>query len=784
MQPPADATPPSGFPAGEKPGSSRRWEPEQRRWLAVWIAYFVLWYAARFGAAALGAFDNQISLWYPPAGLLFFALLTFGWRAFLPVLLTDGSLSVLLWATAPSPFAPAQWSLGDHLETTLIPVIVYLLAALALRAWNAGRTNNNFADQTHTGRFLSMALLGSMLAAGAGATLLLHLGVIQPDQYPEAWLHWLVGDFIGVITLTPLMLVYLSPHLRDWLQWGRWRQPFSQAQRDPWWLCPAYLAGLLLALFVLFKLPLWLGLSGPRPFPTLFILLPLAWIAIAGGLSVAILSIFVLDAGLSILVAWHGYQDAALYYQLVMIAVALMGLLLGGVTEARDRAFDLYRDLSRVSNDLLWDTNEDGRLTQLNGELAWELAPNLGRWWRTGICVIPVQYRKTLGAAIRARRPFREVMLSIHNHAGELRWLRVNGLPYRDELGRFAGYRGAATDVTPQYQAERLLADYTQVLQREVSAKTTELQRSNRDLAFSEQRYRTMLAAAPVGVAEVDAAGCCQYVNSPWCVLTGQAETAVLGQSWLEGIHPSQRSDAELLMGTGNNLHAGDGEFQGLAGQWLSVHWSTLYDDDNAVTGAIVILNDITDRRLREQENWELAHFDALTQLPNRILFWDRLEYALRLAGRNRQIVALLWLDLDGFKAINDTLGHAAGDELLRQVSQRLQASLRESDTAARMGGDEFTVVLATVAYPEDAIGVAKKIIDQIHQPFALPHGLAQVSTSIGVALYPDHASTAKDLVRCADLAMYAAKNAGKNGWRLWDGDAEADRAEPCSHGA
>ncbi len=117
-------------------------------------------------------------------------------------------------------------------------------------------------------------------------------------------------------------------------------------------------------------------------------------------------------------------------------------------------------------------------------------------------------------------------------------------------------------------------------------------------------------------------------------------------------------------------------------------------------------------------------------------------------------------------------------------MSQRLQASLRESDTAARMGGDEFTVVLATVAYPEDAIGVAKKIIDQIHQPFALPHGLAQVSTSIGVALYPDHASTAKDLVRCADLAMYAAKNAGKNGWRLWDGDAEADRAEPCSHGA
>ena len=163
----------------------------------------------------------------------------------------------------------------------------------------------------------------------------------------------------------------------------------------------------------------------------------------------------------------------------------------------------------------------------------------------------------------------------------------------------------------------------------------------------------------------------------------------------------------------------------------------------------------------------------------NRILFWDRPEYALRLASRNRQLVALLWLDLDGFKAINDTLGHAAGDELLRQVSQRLQASLRESDTAARMGGDEFTVVLATVAHPEDATGVAQKIIDQIHQPFALPQGSAQISTSIGIALYPDHASTAKELVHCADLAMYAAKNAGKNGWRLWDDDVAVDHPEP-----
>ena len=212
---------------------------------------------------------------------------------------------------------------------------------------------------------------------------------------------------------------------------------------------------------MLFESPSWLGLGATfRPFLTLFVLLPVAWTAIAGGLPMATLVIFVLDAGLAILVGWRGDQETALYYQLAMIAVALVGLLLGGLTEARDWGLSRFRDLSRVSNDLLWDTNADGRVTQLSGRLAWELAPSTGLWWRIGVRAIPVEYRKVLSAALRARRPFREVLLSIRNHAGESRWLRVNGLPYQDELGRFAGYRGAATDVTTQHVAELVLADY------------------------------------------------------------------------------------------------------------------------------------------------------------------------------------------------------------------------------------------------------------------------------------------------------------------------------------
>ena len=727
----------------------------------------------------LGIFSNQISLWYPSAGLVFFVLVTFGWRALLPALLAEGSVGWLLWVAAPSPLVSSPWLLGDHLEITLTLVFGYLLAALMLRAWNAGRIYS-FSDQAHTSRFLGAALLGSGLAASGGVGRLLYAGSIDSDRLLEAWFQWLIGDFVGVITVTPLLLVHLGPRLRDWLPWGRWRQPFPLVRRGQWWRWPVYLAGLLLALIVLFELPSWLGLGAMlRPFLTLFVLLPVIWIAIAGGLPMATLAIFVLDAGLAILVGWRGDQETALYYQLVMIAVALMGLLLGGVTEARDWGLSRFRDLSRVSNDLLWDTNADGRITQLSGRLAWELAPHTGLWWRIGVCAIPVEYRKVLSAALRAGRPFREVLLSIRNHAGELRWLRVNGLPYQDELGRFAGYRGAATDITTQHVAELVLADYADQLRREVAAQTAELQRINRDLAFNEQRYRAMLAAAPVGMAEVDAEGRCQYVNFPWCILTGQAATAVLGHVWLECVHPAQRAELEHRWRTVSNLRAGDGEFQSLVGRWLGVHWSALYDQDGATAvGAIVILNDITDRRLREQENWELAHFDALTQLPNRNLFWDRLEQALRLTNRQPHTLAVLWVDLDGFKAVNDTLGHAAGDELLRQIGQRLQAAIRESDTAARLGGDEFAVMLTTIAQPQDATGVAQKLIARINQLFVLSQGSARVSASIGIALYPNHASTARDLAHRADLAMYAAKQAGKNRWRLWDAEVETDRVD------
>jgi len=170
----------------------------------------------------------------------------------------------------------------------------------------------------------------------------------------------------------------------------------------------------------------------------------------------------------------------------------------------------------------------------------------------------------------------------------------------------------------------------------------------------------------------------------------------------------------------------------------------------------------VENRRLYEQLAQQ-ANYDALTQLPNRLLFHDRLHQALAHARRHRTRVAILWLDLDGFKRVNDTLGHRAGDALLRLAGQRLLGCVRETDTLARLGGDEFTVVLKDVRDLEAAMGVAEKLLEALRQPFRVARHDLSIGASIGVSVYPDHGGDVTTVVKSADIAMYRAKALGKN---------------------
>lgn len=205
----------------------------------------------------------------------------------------------------------------------------------------------------------------------------------------------------------------------------------------------------------------------------------------------------------------------------------------------------------------------------------------------------------------------------------------------------------------------------------------------------------------------------------------------------------------------------------GVTNVFLSVKLP-LRREDGSIYALCGISTDITERKEIEEHMRHMAQFDGLTHLPNRALFNDRLQQALVAAQRNQERLALMFLDLDKFKPVNDTYGHGVGDLLLKEVAQRMQDCLRESDTAARIGGDEFVVLLPTIETEQDAGIVAGKILHALNQPFELAGHRLNISSSIGVAVYPDHGSSEKQLVKSADIAMYHAKKNGRNNVKIY----------------
>lgn len=201
---------------------------------------------------------------------------------------------------------------------------------------------------------------------------------------------------------------------------------------------------------------------------------------------------------------------------------------------------------------------------------------------------------------------------------------------------------------------------------------------------------------------------------------------------------------------------------------------TVVHDDDGIVTHYVGTHADITQRKAAEEEIKQLAFFDPLTGLPNRRLLQDRLHQAMSRAKRDHKRLALLFIDLDKFKPVNDEYGHEAGDKLLLAVAQRLLVCVRESDTVARVGGDEFVVLLPVVEVTQDALGVAEKIHDALIAPFTLPAGQAvSISSSAGIAIYPEHGSDEAELTSRADSAMYQAKAAGRDRFVVFGAEAE-----------
>ncbi len=287
-------------------------------------------------------------------------------------------------------------------------------------------------------------------------------------------------------------------------------------------------------------------------------------------------------------------------------------------------------------------------------------------------------------------------------------------------------------------------------------------------LKRSEEKYKQLAEVFPESIFEANMKGDVIYANPHGLKQFGvTGEDIDRGVNIFDYVSPEDRALVmERIQSRINGDDEGYLEFNAVKKDGSSFHALTLsvpITVDGIVVGIRGFIMDITERKQAEEQIKHMATHDLLTDLPSLRLAKDRLTSALNMARRYKKSAAVMFIDLDGFKHVNDTLGHDAGDYVLKQVAQRLLSCVRETDTVARVGGDEFLIIATEINHPDNAAQIAEKVIHTVSQPIAINGEQAVVGTSIGIALFPEHGDDMDKLIKMADEAMYKVKNAGKN---------------------
>ncbi|RSM65147.1 hypothetical protein DMH04_49750 [Kibdelosporangium aridum] len=300
---------------------------------------------------------------------------------------------------------------------------------------------------------------------------------------------------------------------------------------------------------------------------------------------------------------------------------------------------------------------------------------------------------------------------------------------------------------------------------------------AERDLRDAEERFRQAFDHASIGMCLVGEGAVFLQVNRALCEMLGRTEAELLSMNVADVSHPEDFAiggAAVAAMKAGSNepfhgvkryFHA-DGRIV-----WGQVTVSPVRPDGNAPVYLVTQIEDITERREAEARLVHQALHDSLTGLPNRALLMDRLKQVLARADRHPTLTAVMFLDLDGFKDINDSLGHDIGDQVLREIAARISSQVRPSDTVARLGGDEFVVLCSDLLSEQSAVEISERLTAAVGKPVALPgyEVEVEVTASIGIALSDNDSLTPEDMLRNADAAMYGAKTQGKNRWEIFD---------------
>jgi diguanylate cyclase (GGDEF)-like protein/PAS domain S-box-containing protein len=310
---------------------------------------------------------------------------------------------------------------------------------------------------------------------------------------------------------------------------------------------------------------------------------------------------------------------------------------------------------------------------------------------------------------------------------------------------------------------QKRLVHELQVHQIELEMQNEALIDARGQAEIALEHFSELFDFAPVAYFILNPDSSIRQTNFRGETLLGKPRTNLIGRKLILSIAIEQRPDFQMFLGH-SFVHSGVQSCELTLEVNKKITWVSLQASANINrTTCLMAVIDITDRKKAEETIFNQAHIDLLTGLPNRRLFKDRLQQALVNAHRQEQQLALMFFDLDHFKYINDTLGHDAGDDLLIEATQRIQMCIRESDTLARPGGDEFTLIMGDLHDPNGVNRVAQSILEVMAQPFKLKKESCYISISIGIAMYPDDAENADELLNKADQAMYAAKKLGRS---------------------
>ena len=702
------------------------------RLIIIALAYFI---TARMGLE-LAIIGSNITLIWLPTGIAVAALFRWGYRYVWAVWL--GAFAVNL-AIGSSIFIAFGISVGN----TLAPVLVVVL----LRHW---QFNYHISSWRDVPIFIAGSALGMMVSATGGVAVLAIGGLLPLSAVGWAWLTWWLGDTVGVIVGGMALITFDRDEFTRLLH-GRQRKESLAALLVvaavglAWITIPAYPIGhIFLAPWIVLVL-VWIALRLG------------AWSTSVAALTLSACAIFALASGQGPFIDQNlNLRIAELWAY--MITLSVLTMLVSAFSAERERIAQQLHDSEAFANNILnsltWHIavlDSEGVIISVNN--AWkqfgvdnDLPKTCGDMLGANYLTVCEKALNQLNGdeARAALNGIQAVLVGTRGSFGleypcdsptEQRWFRMSVMPL---IGTCHGAVVSHENIT------------------------------ERKLAETKLRIAATVFESHEGMFITDAHEVILSVNQAFTLITGYSSAEAIGQTprlWSSG-----QQDKALYTALWQSIQ-NTGSWQGelwnrrkngeLYPEWLTI---TAVKNENAeVTHYVATFIDITERKVTEETIHQLSFYDALTQLPNRRLLDKRLEHAIDVNYRTGRQIAVLMLGLDKFKVVNDGFGHSVGDELLRQVAERIKVHLREIDTSARLGGDEFVILMEDIDQYEAVVRIANAIIHDLTLPFSVyQHQNVTIGASIGIAIYPEHGNSVETLMDNAAKALYQAKDSGR----------------------